>query len=107
MNYDNTNRGVLFRNDRQTKDTQPSHTGSLNVDGVEYFLDAWVKEGQKGKFFSVSVKRKDKQDLPSQRSSRAPAPAPAPRQSGGSGFDDMSDDIPFAPMGKGAVCLAM
>lgn len=29
-----------------------------------------------------------------QRSSRAPAPAPAPR-SGGSGFDDMDDDIPF------------
>ena len=27
--------------------------------------------------------------------SRAPAPAPAPRQQGGSGFDDMSDDIPF------------
>lgn len=27
--------------------------------------------------------------------SRAPAPAPAPRQSGGSGFDDMDDDIPF------------
>lgn len=26
---------------------------------------------------------------------RAPAPAPAPRQQGGSGFDDMSDDIPL------------
>lgn len=90
--FDNTNRGVLFKNDRQTKDTQPGYTGSLNVDGVEYFLDAWVKEGQKGKFFSVSVKRKDKQDLPSQRSSRSPAPAP---RGGGSGFDDMDSEIPF------------
>lgn len=88
--YDNTNRGVLFRNDRKTKDTQPSHTGTLNVDGVEYFLDAWVKEGQKGKFFSVSVKRKDQQPAAAP-AARAPAPAPRPS----SGFDDMSDDIPF------------
>ena len=90
--YDNTNRGALFRNDRKTKDTQPTHTGSLNVDGVEYFLDAWVKEGKSGKFFSVSVKRKDKQG-DAAAPSRAPAPAPKP--SGGSGFDDMDDDIPF------------
>lgn len=102
--FDNTNRGVLFKNDRQTKDTQPGYTGSLNVDGVEYFLDAWVKEGQKGKFFSVSVKRKDKQGT---APARAPAPAPAPRQQGGSGFDDMDGDVPFNAMGKGAACLAM
>lgn len=88
--YDNTNRGALFKNDRKTKDTQPGYTGSLNVDGVEYFLDAWVKEGKSGKFFSVSVKRKDKQDAPAPR---AAAPAPAPKPS--SGFDDMDSDIPF------------
>lgn len=90
--YDPTNRGVLFKNDRKTKDTQPGYTGSLNVDGVEYFLDAWLKESQSGnKFFSVSVKRKDKQgDAPAP--SRAPAATPAPK---GSGFDDMDDDIPF------------
>lgn len=86
--YDNTNRGVLFKNDRKTKDTQPGYTGSLNVDGVEYFLDAWVKDGKNGgKFFSVSVKRKEKQAEPA----RAPAAAPKPS----SGFDDMADDIPF------------
>jgi hypothetical protein len=88
--FDNTNRGVLFKNDRATKDTHPGYTGSLNVDGVEFFLDAWVKEGKNGKFFSVSVKRKEQQRVnpPAPR-----APAPAPRAS--SGFDDMSDDIPF------------
>jgi hypothetical protein len=89
--YDNTNRGALWKNDRKTKDTQPGYTGSLNVDGVEYFLDAWVKEGQKGKFFSVSVKRKEQQPAAAPAPSRAPAPAPRPS----SGFDDMSDDIPF------------
>jgi hypothetical protein len=86
--YDNTNRGVLFKNDRKTKDTQPGYTGTLNVDGVEYFLDAWLKDGQRGKFFSVSVKRKEQQNA--RQEQRAPA-----RQAQGSGFDDMDSDIPF------------
>ena len=89
--YDNTNRGILSRNDRKEKDTHPSHKGSINIEGVEYWLDAWTQERKdgSGKFFSLSVKRKDKQAEPA----RAPAAAPAPRHS--SGFDDMSDDIPF------------
>lgn len=90
-NFDPTNRGALFKNDRKTKDTQPGYTGSLNVDGVEYFLDAWLKDGKSGKFFSVSVKRKDQQ-----ASTPAPAPrAPAPAPRASAGFDNMDDDIPF------------
>lgn len=37
-------------------------------------------------------------------------PSSASKQSGGgakSGFDDMDDDIPFAPMGTGRLCMAM
>lgn len=92
--YDNTNRGVLFKNDRKERDNQPDYTGSLNVDGVEHFLDAWIKDGQRGKFMSISVKRKDKQGGgPAPSPQRSQAPAPAPKVS--SGFDDMDDDIPF------------
>lgn len=95
--FDNTNRGVLFKNDRkEAGDRKPEYTGSLNVDGVEFFLDAWLKDGKSGKFMSVSVKRKDKQP---QGAAPAPrSPAAAPRQApaaGGGGFDDMDDDIPF------------
>jgi hypothetical protein len=88
--YDNTNRGILSRNDRKEKDTHPSHKGSINIEGVEYWLDAWTQERKdgSGKFFSLSVKRKDKQAEPA----RAPA---APKAAPSSGFDDMSDDIPF------------
>lgn len=94
MAYDNTNRGALFRNDRKEKETQPDYTGSLNVGGVEFFLDAWLKTAESGrKFMSVSVKRKDKKP----EAAPVPAqPARAPqRQAPKTGFDDMDSDIPF------------
>jgi hypothetical protein len=59
--YDNTNSGALFRNDRKTQDNHPTHTGSINIEGKDYWLSAWVKDGKSGKFFSLSVKAKDAQ----------------------------------------------
>ena len=97
--YDNTNRGVLFINDRKERDTQPDRTGSINIEGVEYFLDGWIKDGAKGKFLSLSVKRKDKQPT-----ATAPTPSPAkshgerpggPKNRPATDFDDMSGDVPF------------
>lgn len=84
--YDNTNRGTLGKNQRREKDTHPEYTGQIDIDGVGYWLSAWVKEGQGGKFFSLSVKPKE-----ARPAARAPAPAPRPS----SGFDDMDSDIPF------------
>ena len=59
MAYDNTNRWTLNKNDRKEKDTHPDYKGSLNVDGVDYWLDGWIKDGANGKFISGSLKRKD------------------------------------------------
>lgn len=76
MAYDETNRGVLFKNEQKRTDKSPDYSGKLNVDGNEYFLDAWIKSAESGrKFMSVSVKLKEKQapapKKPSQDGARA------------------------------------
>ena len=68
--YDNNMRGVLFKNDRKERDNHPDYKGSAEIDGVEFWISAWIKEGQKGKFMSLAFTEKEE---------RA-APAPAPRQ---------------------------
>lgn len=60
--YDNTNTGTLFKNDTEGKsDKFPPYGGSINVDGTEYWVSAWVKDGKKGKFFSLAIKPKEEQ----------------------------------------------
>jgi len=94
------NSGVLFRNDRREKDSHPNANGSAIIDGVEYWISAWTKEGKNGKFQSLSFKRKDVQ----------PKTEPPRKQSYGeatgrkssydepdrrSYADDLNDDLPF------------
>lgn len=58
--FDNTNTGTLFKNDLEGKSENfPPYGGSLNVDGKDYWISAWVKDGQKGKFFSIAIKPKE------------------------------------------------
>lgn len=60
--YDNTNKGAIWKNTDKQKDTQPDFKGSLNVDGVEYFLNAWKrKEGasEKSPALNFSVMKKE------------------------------------------------
>lgn len=63
MQYDNTNRGALFRNDKQGNEKRPDYRGSLNVDGVEFKLSAWIRDKKdgSGKFMSLSIEPKEQQ----------------------------------------------
>ena len=61
MEYDNSNRGVLFKNDRKEKDTHPDYKGSYtDGSGAEFWLSAWLKKDKNGNtFMSLSTTAKD------------------------------------------------
>ena len=71
MEFDNTNRGVLLKNDTENPKA-PQYKGSINVNGQEMWLSAWVKQSQSGKnFMSLSVQPKEQQQ-PQQQQQQAP-----------------------------------
>lgn len=62
MAYDNTNRGALFKNDKKESDNHPDYTGSIDVNGQDFWLSAWLKTSESGrKYMSLSVKPKEAQ----------------------------------------------
>jgi hypothetical protein len=82
MEYDNTNSGVLFKNEKATTDKHPQYTGKINIEGKDYRLACWIKEGKKGKFMSLKVSELESK------------PEPKPKPSGADIFNDIDDD-PF------------
>ena len=73
------NSGVLFKNDKKENEKHPDYKGNIMVDGNEYWLSAWIKEGKMGKFMGLAVSPRDAQP---------PASKPLPKN-----LDD--DSIPF------------
>lgn len=51
--------GALFKNDRKEKESHPDYKGDILINGTEYWLSAWIKEGKSGKFMSLSAQPKD------------------------------------------------
>lgn len=92
MQYDNTNRGQIWPNDKKETENHPDYKGSINIEGKEYWLSAWKrKEGAnpKAPVLSFSVQAKDEVI-------KAGNAALNNEQSDGNSFDDsFSDSIPF------------
>lgn len=82
MSYDN--QGAIWPNDRMREGkSDPEFTGSLNVEGVEYYVNAWrrkpdAKPGSPS--LSFSLNRKDANKAPNPEGKHA----------------DYDDEIPFA-----------
>lgn len=94
MPYDNTNTGVLFRNDKHAKETDPTHKGQANVDGQDWWVSAWVNEVKEGerkgqRYFKLAFSPKGEpggqQRAPQQSRQRAQAEPQTPD----------FEDIPF------------
>jgi uncharacterized protein (DUF736 family) len=85
MEYVNTDRGVLYRNENKTSENHPDYSGSVNVAGTDFWLSGWLKESKKDgkKFFSLSVRPKGDPKQPVNKPVKAVEP------------DDFDQEIPF------------
>jgi hypothetical protein len=54
--------GALFRSDQKGNERAPRYRGELMINGTAYELAAWVKEGSRGTFLSLSAQVKDRRD---------------------------------------------
>lgn len=83
MSYDKNNRGQIWPNKRKEKDTHPDFQGTLNVEGVEYWLSAWKRPADANPAapsLTFSIKLKEQ---------RQPKDYPQNKQY------DPKDDLPF------------
>lgn len=81
------NSGSMFKNDQKEQDNHADYRGSALIDGVDYWMDAWIKTAETGrKWMSFSFKPKQK---PTTVPVRQAAAAPGRRSS------QMDDDCPF------------
>ena len=105
--------GVLFKNEdkdpqNEAHDKWADYRGRIMVEGVEYWLNAWIRKGRdSGKvYMSLAVNDMDQNDPPPRRRQGNGRPAPR-QQSSPRGqqqrtrpqrdpdLDSESDDIPF------------
>jgi hypothetical protein len=60
------NSGALFRNNRKEAEQDPDYTGSLNVDGVEFYIDGRITQGRSAKFMALSLRPKSTKAIASE-----------------------------------------
>lgn len=85
--YDNTNRGSIWKNEKKTTDSHPDFRGELNVNGQEFWVSAWKRKpdaSDKAPALSFSIQPKEDS-----------VKKPTTDTTSNKGFDDLDSDIPF------------
>jgi hypothetical protein len=75
------NSGALFKNEVRQKETDPLYRGSITIEGVEYYLSAWVNKS----------KTSDKTYMALKATPKAAAQSPVTTPT----VADPVDDLPF------------
>ena len=74
------NSGVLFRESNKKGETFPDYKGSIRVEGKDFWISGWIKEGKNGKFMGLAVNPKEPMQAPTKASKS---------------IADMESDYPF------------
>ena len=89
MEYDNNNRGALFRVTDKKSEKHPDYKGNCMINGQVMYIAAWINESQNGKkYMSLSFTPQTEQAKYNKADANAtPKPEFAKAQS--------SNDLPF------------
>ena len=88
---DYPNSGLIFRDADKQGERDRDYKGSCTIDGKEYWISGWIKEGRKGKFLSLSFKTKEPKKPLAGASSSPASRSPGPTRN----TDAAPDSIPF------------
>ena len=91
--FDNTNRGAVWKNDDKQSEKHPDFKGSINIEGVEYWVSGWRRRAgasPKSPALSLSVTMKEsKAPQISNQMQQQQQPQHSPAD------DSCDDDMPF------------
>ena len=100
--------GALFKNHDKQTDKHPDYRGRIMVEGVEYWLAAWINEAQSdgSKYMSLAVsemdqsgspppRRRQGNGRPGTRQQSSPRQQQRTRPGRDPDLDSEPDDIPF------------
>ena len=113
--YDDTNTGIIGKNDYKQKDTHPDQRGRVNIKGLWFWVSGWDKQANGRTFTSLAftemtqaevdtmmekraAKQAPQQPQQQQPQRQAPAQQPPARQEGEPNPDanqNFDEDIPF------------
>jgi hypothetical protein len=82
--FDDRNRGAIWKNEKKETEKHPDFTGSLNVDGRDYWVSAWKRRpdaADRAPALSFAIKPKDGKPMNAPRGETAPTPPVEARRS--------------------------